>query len=393
MKELTCIVIGGGYAGIHAVKAIRKAFLGESSTRLRLILIDKHPYHLRKVLLFKPAAKNEDITIPFTSLFPEGIDFIHATVTKIESGERRVLYQDAEGNEHSINYDILVLAAGSVVRQPDPAQGGMALVSLDAAAKIREVWRANLKKAVMETKASERQRLMTIVIAGAGISGIETSAELACLVRIDAEELGLDPNAVKIYLLNAHNRLFQEGPAKVGLKLESSLAACGVTILHGSKALQEKEGVLTLSGGETMPVGLCIWTLGLLPNPMLRSIGLPLTPEGYVIVDASYRVQETQGVYSIGDCAHIIDPASGRPDGKTCKEATAQAARLGKIVSADIAGSPAASHKGYIDFFCFGLGPGRGMVWTRQWGLDIILTGKIGWRIRKFTWDIASLLK
>lgn len=95
--------------------------------------------------------------------------------------------------------------------------------------------------------------------------------------RNDAVSLGLDPNAVRINLFNANKRLFPEGPAKVGLKLERSLDACGVTTLHGSRVLQEKEGVLTLSNGETMSAGLCVWTLGLLPNPMLQSIGLPIT--------------------------------------------------------------------------------------------------------------------
>ncbi|KAA1182001.1 NAD(P)/FAD-dependent oxidoreductase [Paenibacillus sp. B2(2019)] len=394
MKELTCIVIGGGYAGINAVKAIRKTFKGQASKRtLRLILIDKNPYHFRKVLLFKPAVGDEEITIPLTRLFPEGVEFVQATVTKIESGERRLLCQDAVGNKNSIKYDFLVLAVGSIVRQPDPDLGGIALASLDAAWKIREAWRANIKKAVKEKSSKERQRLMTIAVVGAGISGIETSAELAYFFRDDAVSLGLDPNAVRINLFNANKRLFPEGPAKVGLKLERSLDACGVTTLHGSRVLQEKEGVLTLSNGETMSAGLCVWTLGLLPNPMLQSIGLPITPEGYVIVDASYRVQGAQGVYSIGDCARIVDPASGWVDGKTCKEATAQAARLGKILSADIAGRPAPMHKEFIDFFCFALGPEQGMVWTHQWGLNIIFTGKLGWRIRKFTWDSASLLK
>ena len=394
MKELTCIVIGGGYAGINAVKAIRKTFKGQASKRtLRLILIDKNTYHFRKVLLFKPAVGDEEITIPLTRLFPEGVEFVQATVTKIESGERRLLCQDAVGNKTSIKYDFLVLAVGSVVRQPDPDQGGMALASLDAAWKIRETWRANIKKAAKEKSAKERQRLMTIAVVGAGISGIETSAELAYFFREDAVLLGLDPSAVRIKLFNANKRLFPEGPAKVGLKLERSLDACGVTTLHGSRVLQEKEGVLTLSNGEMMSAGLCVWTLGLLPNPMLQNIALPITPEGYVIVDASYRVQGAQGVYSIGDCARIVDPASGRVDGKTCKEATAQAARLGKIISADIAGRPAPTHKEFIDFFCFALGPEQGMVWTHQWGLDIIFTGKLGWQIRKFTWDSASLLK
>jgi NADH dehydrogenase len=394
MSVLTCVVIGGGYAGINTVKSIRKEFQGGNSKKtLRIILIDKNPYHLRKVLLFKPAAGDEEITIPLRRLFPEGVELLQATVIRIESGERMLIYQDATGIEYPMNYDILVLAAGSIVRQSNPAQGGLSLMGLDTAREIRETWCVNLKKAVKETNVEERQRLMTIAIAGAGISGIETSAELAHFVSSDAEALGLDPSAVRIFLLNAHNRLFQEGPAKVGLRLERSLADNGVTTLHGSKVLQEKEGIVTLSSGEIIPVGLCIWTLGLLPNPMLRSLGLPLTPKGFVVVDASYRVQGIQGVYCIGDCAQVIDPTSGRADGKTCKEASAQALRLGKIISADIEGHPAPTHKSYMDIFCFGLGPGQGLVWTRQWGLDIIITGKLGWRIRKFTWDFPSLLK
>jgi NADH dehydrogenase len=394
MKELTCIVIGGGYAGINAVKEIRKMFKGEASQRtLRLILIDKNPYHTRKVLLFKAASGNEDITVPLTKLFPEGVEFVEAAVKKIVTEERKLFYQDVEGNENSMKYDILVVAVGSVVRQTAPDQGGIPLTSIDNAWKIHRAWSTNLKKAVKETNAKERQRLMTIAVAGAGISGIETSAELVHYVREDAEKLGLDPDAVKINLINTNKRLFSEGPAKVGHKLERSLETRGVTIIQESRVLQEKGGILTLSSGKKMPVGLCVWTLGLLPNPMLRSIGLPVNSEGYVIVDGSYRVQGAEGVYSIGDCARIVDPSSEKTDGMTCKEATAQAARLGKVLSADIAGRPAPSHKGFIDFFCFSLGPKQGMAWTRHWGIDIIFTGILGWRLRKFTWNSASLLK
>jgi NADH dehydrogenase len=389
MSELTCVVVGGGYAGIHAVKAIRKE-LQKSSLRMRILLIDQNRNHLRKVL-FKPAANDEEIIIPLKSLFPEGVDILQAAVTKIDTGERRLAVEDAAGRKHSIHFDLLVLAVGSVVRQPEPGQGGMPLTDLSAAVKIREAWCANLKKAVSEPDPHERQKLMTITVAGAGISGIETSAELAYAVRAKAENLGLDPDGVRIILLNAHSRLFPEGPAKVGRKLERILAASGVTVLHECRLLQEKDGILSLSNGRRLSAGLCVWTLGLLP--MLTRFGLPLTPEGYVDVDASYRVRGLRGVYSIGDCAQIIDSRTGRPDGKTCKEASAQAIRLGKIITADLAGKPAPVHKEYMDFFCFGLGPKRGMVWTRLLGLNIVIAGKLGWRIRKFTWDLASLVK
>mgnify|MGYP002623655782 CR=1 FL=1 len=393
MKPLTCIVIGGGYAGIHAVKTIRKTFHKKAGRRpVRIVLIDRNLYHLRKVLLFRLAAKDEDITVPLAKLFPEGVELVQATVTGIDMEERKLVCEHAEGRNLVINYDIAVVAAGSVVRQPDPAQGGIALTDPDAARKIRDAWRTNLKKAALETSGEERRRMMTIAVGGAGISGIETAAELAHFVRDDAQQLGLDPGDARIILFNSQSRLFPQGPAKVGRKLEHALQEKGVTVIHGSRVLREKGGMLTLTGGETMPAGLLIWTLGLKPNPMLRDIGLPVNAEGYVIVDASYRVQGARGLYAIGDCAHVTDSATGRADGKTCKEAAAQAIRLGRIIAADLAGRPAPLHNGYIDFFCFGLGPEQGMAWVRKWGIDIVFAGKLGWRMRKLTWDIASLL-
>ncbi|MCE5168242.1 hypothetical protein LQV63_02780 [Paenibacillus profundus] len=64
MKEITCIVIGGGYAGINAVKALQQAFANKANGKsLRLILINKEPHHFRKVLLFKPPAGEADIAL------------------------------------------------------------------------------------------------------------------------------------------------------------------------------------------------------------------------------------------------------------------------------------------------------------------------------------------
>jgi NADH:ubiquinone reductase (H+-translocating) len=92
MKVLTCVVIGAGYAGIHAVKEIRKTFNdGASKHPLRIILIDKNPYHFRKVLLFKPAVTDEDIKIPLIDMFPDGVEIVQATITKIEAGKKKLL--------------------------------------------------------------------------------------------------------------------------------------------------------------------------------------------------------------------------------------------------------------------------------------------------------------
>ncbi|MEK3884662.1 FAD-dependent oxidoreductase [Paenibacillus sp. PL2-23] len=393
MQTLTIAVVGAGFAGIHTVKELRKTFQNKMDQyALRLILIDPNPYHLRKVLMFRPAVKNEDIRVPLKRLFPEGVELLQGTACRIVSPERKLVYLTDTGEEGMLHYDRLIIAAGSVIRQPVPELGGIALSSLENAERIRREWQARLVQAAKETDLEERERMLRIVIAGAGISGMETAAELAYYARQDAKAIGLDPEGVSIELYNAQPRLFLEGPSKVAMKLEHLLRDMGVRVIHDTRVMKERDGTVWLSDGGQRSAGLCIWTLGLLPNPKLRSIGLPVTPEGYVLVDTSYRVADIHGVYSIGDCARVVDPASGQPDGSTCKEAIPQAARLAKVILADQEGRRAPVHQSYMTTFCIGLGPDKGLTWVRKWGLDIVITGKLGWRIKQFTWDTASLL-
>ncbi|WP_314592116.1 FAD-dependent oxidoreductase [Paenibacillus terrigena] len=396
MNDLTCIIIGGGHTGLAALKKIQETTRDMANgRRIRFVLFDKQPGHVRKVMLFRPAAGGEEIMVPWTHYFSEGVEFVQGSVTSVDSGEKRIRYTDTQGNEARIRYDLLVVAVGSIVRRPDPDLGGIALTDPQAAADIRERWRANLRKAAEETNPNpeERKRLMTIAVAGAGISGIETSAELALAMQMEAAALGLNSSDTSVYLLNTQERLFPEGPEKVGRKLDQTLSECGVTVLHNRKAIREEAGVVTLNNGDCLAVGLCIWTIGLIPNPVLRGMGLPLTPNGQVLVDECYRVQGVPGVYSIGDCARIVDPRTGKADLMTCRVGGNQALRLGKIVKADLEGCPAPVHQSMMDAFGIGLGQNRGLLWARKWGLDIIITGKLAWKLKNVAWDWASMLR
>ncbi|NOU95683.1 pyridine nucleotide-disulfide oxidoreductase [Paenibacillus sp. LMG 31456] len=396
MNDLTCIIIGGGHAGLAALKSLKEKTQGMANgQRIRFVLLDKQPGHVRKILLFRRAVGEEEIMIPWTNYeFFEGVEFVQGTVTSVDSGEKQIRYEDVHGNDARIRYDLLVVAVGSVVRQPNPDQGGISLTDLQTAAVIRERWRANLKQAAGETNPKERKRLMTVAVAGAGISGVETSAELVLEMQKEASSLGLNPSDISVYLLSAQERLFMDGPKKVGRKLDQILRESGVTVLYNRKAMREEAGVVTLNNGDRLPVGLCIWTIGLIPNPALRTMGLSLTPEGQVLVDGSYRVQGAPGVYSIGDCARIVDPKTGIAAMMRCAEIALQEDRLGKIVIADLEGRPAPVHKSApLDLFCIGLGENHGLVWGRKWGLNMVVTGKPAWKFRKLAWDGGSKLR
>ncbi|MBU8878225.1 FAD-dependent oxidoreductase [Bacillus sp. FJAT-29790] len=396
MNDLTCIIIGGGYAGLQALKSIQKTTQGMANERrIRFVLLDKQPSHLRKLRLFRPTAVEEEIVIPWNNLVLKGFEFVQGAVTSVDSGEKQARYTDAQGNDAQIHYDLLVVTVGSIVRRPDTDQGGIALTDPQAAADIRERWCTNLRRAAHETNPKERNRLTTIAIVGAGISGIETSAELALAMKKEATALGLNSSDTSVYLLNSQERLLPEVSEKFRRKLDQELSKCGVTVLNNRKVLREEEGVVTFSNGDSLPVGLCIWMIGLIPNPGLLGMGLPLTPDGKVLVDECYRVQGMSNVYSIGDCAGIVDPRDGRATQMTCFEAGEQGLRLGKIVMADLEGRPAPSHhsaKSNMDAFTIALGQ-KGLFWIRTWGLDMVMTGRIPGKIKKLVEDQASYLR
>ncbi|MFD0715327.1 NAD(P)/FAD-dependent oxidoreductase [Paenibacillus sp. GCM10027626] len=393
MKPLNCVVVGGGFAGIHALKAIRKAYKEEDRRgKLQLTLIDRESSHTRKVLFFRPAVSEEAITVPWEHYLPEDARFVQGTALYLTSDDKQLIYIDQNGVEQRMHYDILVVAIGSVVREQGDGQGGIALTGAAAAVQIRQQWQRNLQLAAKETNEIEKQRLMAAAVAGAGITGVETAAELAFAMRTEAARLGLSQDDVQVHLLNSQPRLFMEAPPKVSHRLEQELQSIGVTAHHRTKVLREDGGQLELTSSTSIPVGLTVWTLGLVPNPGLGKLGLPLSPDGRIIVDESYRVKGAHGVYAIGDCALVIERESGKVDRMTCKEAVPQAQRLGKIIWADLTGSDAPRHRRVLESFTIGLGPGRGLLWTRKWGLNIIISGKLAYRIKVFLWEYSSML-
>lgn len=270
MNKLTCVVIGGGYAGIHAIKSIQK-YIGRKKP-IRIILIDPNPYHIKKVLIFKPAVTKEEIKVPWERIFPSGVEVVQGAVTNINKKEKTIIIQNNRKEESKLKYDKAVIAIGSSFKQINSSNGGISLSSPENAEYIYKLWNENLKLALRATSLEEQKKLMTVTVIGAGISGIETSAALAEQMRTVAKNMNLDPKDIQVFLVNSNNNLFTKGPAKLGKKLERRLMKMGVKILHHTRVKQVNEdGILDLNSGRRILSGLCIWTVGLVPNPVVSN--------------------------------------------------------------------------------------------------------------------------
>jgi NADH dehydrogenase len=384
INQKTIVVVGGGYAGINLTEALKKEFYSEIKEKIRIILIDKNTFHFKKVKLFK-AIVNEnvsDLQVPLDHFCGSSIEFIQGELTKVNHEEQTIYITKVDGVSFKLNYDQLVLAMGSVLCDVDSEHGGFALTSIEKAKFIREQL---LKK--MDSPNSK----LRLAIVGSGITGIETAAELGSWLKNEAEQKVIEMKNIELFLINDKHRLLNEAPVKISEKLENRLKKHGIDLIHNKRAVKFIENKVFFSDNSQLEADFCLWTVGLKPHPSLSGLGFPLTKEGKLMVDSSYRLVETENIFAIGDCVHVVDPISGSVAAMSCKEAISQAGQLAKIMKAHLEDYTAPSHQSYPILFCIGLGPNDGFVWAQKWGVDFVLWGKIAEKIREYTWNLASL--
>ncbi|MFB9278708.1 NAD(P)/FAD-dependent oxidoreductase [Cohnella cellulosilytica] len=391
MKNI--IVVGGGYAGLHAIQSLRKHWGTKIGNRIRLILLDKQPYHFRKVVMVKAPARPVDLCVPFQSYRWNHVEFIQGELRDVLSDQQMIQYKTVEDRLETLRYDQLVIAVGSIVKKPEGDVGGFVLEGEADVQGIQEELKSVAMRAEQAAHLEEKERLLHAVVVGGGITGIEIAAELAACLRAKGLSLGLGKNRNVVSLIHAGDRLLPQAPRKITGQLERRLRKSGVSLIKNTRALHYKEGAVKLYRGQ-IAASLCVWALGTSPNPLVQRIGLPVHEEGRLLVDASYRVQGHKNIYAIGDCAYVTDPKTNQVDGMNCKEAMMQAKRLGKVMKIDRAGGSAPTHRDSVThFFCIALGPHDGFLWTKRWGIDFAISGILARKVKEYAWKTASLVK
>jgi NADH:ubiquinone reductase (H+-translocating) len=391
----TIVVLGGGYAGIHTVKALR-AVCGKHGVAVRILLMDKEAYHVKKVRLVQAAAFPVRLRVGFGELFErDEAVFMQGTASGVDPVARTIQYINENGECCELAYDRLVLTLGSVVRRVPESQGGFTLSSEHEAERIRAAIDSNLRIACAERDSVRREALSSVTVVGAGISGVETAAEIARAMAKKAAELGLPNGTVRVNLVTGNARIVERMPATVADQLSAHLNKIGVSLVNEARvAYTEPEGAAVLADGRRLPSGCTIWTIGIEPNPVLKQFGLPLDEAGRLITDSWYRVEGYDTIYAIGDNARIIDSSTGLENGMTCREAIQQAGRLAMVVTADMTLRSSAPHQAPTrNQYCVSLGGGEGFVWMRKWGIDWTMTGTLAGKVREYTWNTGSFMK
>lgn len=356
------VVLGAGFAGLWAaIGAARKRDEIGANDDIEIRLVDRNPYHNIRVRNYETDL--DGIALPLSQLLdPIGVSHGLGEVEAIDPARRKISLVTS-GGEETLAYDRLVLALGSEVMRP--AIPGLAEHAFDvdtyAAALRLEDHLVSLGRNAPSPGRS------TVVVVGAGFTGIEVAAEMpARLARAGI-------SGCRIILVDPNPAVGATIGAQAQPVIETALAALEVETRLGVRVVSVEAAGMHLSSGEFIPAQTVIWCAGMRASPLAASFPEPRDRLGRLLVDPFMRVADVGGVFAAGDVASsVIDGL--HPTVMSCQFARPMGRFAGHNVVADLAGLPMLPLR--IDWYVTVLDLGGwGALYTEGWDREVRTTG------------------
>ena len=379
------VVIGGGFGGLEVCKQLARA---NRRGHLRLTLIDKENFFQFNPLLPDVATggvETRHIVYPLRAFCADNrIRFIRNKVRGVDA-ERRILLLH---NNLQVTYDYLVIAAGSSTNYfgiPGAETYSFPFKTVMDAIRLRahmvEMW----ELADQAQDEAARRHLLTFVVAGGGITGVEVCSELLHMFRTTMARLytHVPQSLVSVHLIEAGQRLLPPGIKDVhSQKAELHLRSLGVNIVLNRRVVRVEQDRIGLDDGAVIPAHTLVWTTGIRGQTTELPWPWPLGRGGKLKVDSSSRVSER--VYAIGDIADCTDE-NGQP-----VPAVAQGAmQMGRVAAANILSELGLGKPRQVRYLDVGYIVGLGKHSTVAKIFGIPIAGWLAWYI----WALAYLIK
>src|SRR3954462_2639616 len=366
------LVIGGGYLGMYAALRLqRRARPGAA----RIPVVDPQPYMTYQPFLPEAGAGNLEprhVVVPLRRVLRR-CEVLSGRITSIEHARRTAVFEPLEGEPRAIEYDVMVLALGSIARTlpiPGLRECGIGFRTGAEAIYLRNHVLSKLDIAASTVDPELRRRALTFLFVGGGYAGIEAMAELEDMAR-DALRFydGLSPSDMRWVMVEASPRILPEVSEDLGRYTVRELEKRGIEVKLETRVESLVDGDVVLSSGERFRAETVVWTAGVRPHPMLEATDLPLDEKKRVRCATTLLVLGVDDAWAAGDCAAVPDLSKGEP-GATTSPSAQHAVRQAKVLADNIlasfsggsltpyrhsyAGSVASLglHKGVAEIYC-----------------------------------------
>ncbi|MFI5243439.1 MAG: NAD(P)/FAD-dependent oxidoreductase [Gemmatimonadales bacterium] len=305
------VIIGGGFAGLTAARALRKA-------DAEVTLLDRTNHHLFQPLLYQVATavlSPSDISSPIRWLLrkQKNTTVLMAEVDGIDVDARRV---SADEGRVSVEYDYLVIAAGArhaYFGHDDWEPYAPGLKSLEDALTIRHRFLRAFEEAEKAEDAETQAGWLHFVIVGGGPTGVELAGILPDIAHHSMlhDFRTFDPRDTRITLLEGGPRLLTAFDEPLAARARRDLEGLGVTVRTNAIVTRVEPDAVYV-GDERIPTRTVLWAAGNQASPLARSLGAPLDRQGRVEVRPDLSVPGHPEIFVAGDLAAAFE-ADGTP--------------------------------------------------------------------------------
>ena len=294
------MIIGGGFGGLSAAKALRKA-------PVRVTVIDRHNHHLFQPLLYQVATATlspGDIASPIRWILRHQANtrVLLGEVRTIDLASKRVVLEDGT----VIDYDYLIIATGTshtYFGHDEWAAYAPGLKTLEDALAIRRRILVAFEQAEREIDPARQQRLLTFVLVGGGPTGVELAGTLAEIARqTRAEFRNIDTRITRIVLVEAGPTILAGFAPRLRDAARRSLERLHVEVRENTRVTAvDAHGVVF--GSERLTASTVLWTAGVAASPLTATLGVPRDRAGRVVVERDLSIPGHPEAFVIGDAA------------------------------------------------------------------------------------------
>ncbi|MCA1031638.1 NAD(P)/FAD-dependent oxidoreductase [Bacillus timonensis] len=332
LKKPKIVILGAGYGGLMTATRLQK-FLGVNEAEITLV--NKHDYHYETTWLHEASAgtlHHDKVRYSIEEIIDRSkVKFAQGTVTAINREQKTVTLDNAE-----LHYDYLVVALGG---EPETfgikglKEFAFSITNINAARQIRE--HIEYQFATYSNEIEKNDDRLTIIVGGAGFTGIEFLGELSNRVPELCREYDIDNDKVRVICVEAAPTVLPGFDPELVEYAVNQLERKGIEFKIGT-AIKEctETGIIVAKDDnvEEIKAGTVVWAAGVRGNSLIEEAGFEAM-RGRVKVDSYLRAPGHDDVFIIGDSSLIINEEINRPYPPTAQIAMQQGVTAAKNLS------------------------------------------------------------
>ncbi|MGO9894394.1 MAG: NAD(P)/FAD-dependent oxidoreductase [Bryobacteraceae bacterium] len=319
MSQHRVVIVGGGFGGLYAAKALGKA-------AVELTVVDRRNFHLFQPLLYQVATGGlspGEIASPLRAVLSRqrNTEVLLAEVVDFDVAGRRVIFKDGV-----VAYDDLIVATGAThyyFGHDEWAPLAPGLKTIEDATEIRGRVLEAFERAEREPDPERRRAWLTFVIAGGGATGVELAGALGEIANdtLRHDFRHINPAESRILLVEGEDRVLPSFPTDLSRKAARQLEDLKVTLRLSARVTAiDGEGVAIQNGSESsrerVPARTVLWAAGVrasgLGQKLAERTGVGLDRAGRVVVEPDLSLPGHAEIHVIGDLASFTHQG-GKP--------------------------------------------------------------------------------